>query len=70
MEMNEKLVDALIKKLEIRKQQLESQAQEKRGGYRIHEGHHMRDTLTVLAVLKDEPNAEQLVKNMPTEEDL
>lgn len=64
------MMQELIKRLEIRKEQLLQQAEGVRTGYRIHENHHLRDVMTTLAVLKSEENAEKLLKNMPNEEDI
>jgi hypothetical protein len=59
------MIKKLIEKLEIRKRQLiEGSA------YPLHQGHHLRDIITVLAVLRNEPNAELLLENMPRKEDV
>ena len=69
MKMNQENLDKLIKALEIRKKQLLSQEMErKKLPYTIHSGHHLRDVFTVLAVLKNDPDAEKLLENMPKEE--
>ena len=60
--MNNQLLPELIRRLEIRKKQLTGELDL---GYELHSGHHARDIFTVLAVLKDEPEAEALLKNMP-----
>jgi len=60
--MNQALIEELIKRLEIRQKQLTG---ELNLGYALHSGHHLRDVFTVLAVLKDNPKAEQLVENLP-----
>ena len=68
--MNNKQRDKLIKALEIRKSQLLGEAEGKTLAYQIHGGHHYRDIITVLAVLKNDPTTTHLLKNMPTEQDL
>lgn len=54
-------VKELIRRLEIRKEQLCGLDL----GYKPHSGHHLRDVMTTLAVLRNEPEAEALLKNMP-----
>ena len=66
--MNQENLDKLIKALEIRKKQLLAQAEGEKLPYPIHSGHHMRDVFTVLAILKNDPDAEKLLDNMPKEE--
>ena len=58
----------LIRSLEVRMEQL--MADEKERQYPLHDGHHVRDILTILAVFNKKDNAEALLKNMPTEDDL
>jgi len=61
--MENELIKELIKRLEIRKKQLLGEIDL---GYKVHQGHHLRDVFTVLAVLEDNPKkAEQLVNNLP-----
>ncbi|MFA5307618.1 MAG: hypothetical protein WC365_09275 [Candidatus Babeliales bacterium] len=54
----------LIKRLEIRKQQL---INPQKTSYPIHNGHHLRDITTVLAYLKNENDAivELLINKLP-----
>jgi hypothetical protein len=67
--MNKKqLKQELIKRLEIRKQQLEAEPLNLK--YKIHNGHHLRDVFTVLAYLNGSENIEALIKNLPDKEDL
>ena len=66
--MNQENLGKLIKALEIRKKQLIAQAEEEKLPYPIHSGHHMRDVFTVLAVLKNDPDAKKLLENTPKEE--
>ena len=61
-------LDKLIKALEIRRNQLILQTEGKKLPYPIHSGHHLRDVFTVLAVLKNDSDAEKLLENMPKEE--
>jgi hypothetical protein len=68
VKMNQENLDKLIKALETRKKQLLAQAVGKKLSYTINSGHHMRDVFTVLAVLKNDPQAEKLLENMPKEE--
>jgi predicted FMN-binding regulatory protein PaiB len=63
------MIDRLIRGLEIRQKQLSNQFQGYPVKYKIHQNHHMKDVMTVLAVLKEDENAEALLKNVPTEED-
>jgi len=67
--MNDKLIKELIKRLDIRKSQLMAQMWGDRYGtnlgYKVTPMHHMRDITTILAILQDKPNAEDLLKNMP-----
>jgi phage FluMu protein Com len=58
-------IEKLIEKLEIRKRQLIDDST-----YPLHDGHHLRDIMTVLAVLQNDPLAEKLLENMPNEEDV
>lgn len=60
--MNKKLVSELIRRVELRKRMLLGEVNL---GYELHRGHHLRDVMTVLAVLKGHPDAERLVKNLP-----
>jgi len=55
----------LIKSLKRRQEQLSEQMQGERHGYKIHDGHHMRDILTVVACLENNQNADKLLDNMP-----
>ena len=66
--MNQENLDKLIKTLEIRKKQLIAQAEGKKLPYPIHSGHYLRDVFTVLAILKNKPEAEKLLENTPKEE--
>jgi len=63
--LDAKLVKELIKRLEIRKEQLLGLNL----GYKVHSGHHLRDVMTTLSVLRNEPSAEALLKNMPQKRD-
>lgn len=65
-----KKTDELIKRLKIRKQQLEKQFFNKNLKYDLHSMHHLRDVVTTLAVLESDTNAEKLLENMPTKKDL
>lgn len=60
--LNPELVAELIRRLEIRKRELLGEISL---GYKVHRGHHTRDVFSVLAVLKDDPNAKRLVGNLP-----
>jgi hypothetical protein len=60
----EKNIRQLIEKLEIRKKQLIEGST-----YPLHLGHYLRDIVTILAVLRNEPNARKLLENMPRIED-
>ncbi len=51
----------LIKRLEIRKKALMHEIDL---GYKLHSGHHLRDIITILAYLRDEPNAKRLINNL------
>jgi hypothetical protein len=55
-------IKTLIEKLEIRKAQLIGGS-----AYPLHQGHHLRDVITVLAVLQNKPDAEKLLEDMPEE---
>jgi len=66
--MNQENLDKLIKALETRKKQLLARLEGKNPRYPIHNGHHLRDVFTILAVLKNDPDAEKLLENMPKEE--
>ena len=59
----------LIKRLEIRKEQLEAEPLNLK--YKIHNGHHLRDIITILAYLKNEKTEtlDVLIRSLPTEED-
>ena len=54
--------EELIKRLEVRKEQLLGEIDL---GYKVHQGHHLRDVFTVLAFLKGDPQAEGLINNLP-----
>jgi len=54
----------LIEALEVRKRQLTG---ELNSGYALHSGHHLRDVITTLAVLNDDPKADALLRMMPHE---
>ena len=60
--MEDETIKELIKRLEIRKKQLLGEIDL---GYKVHQGHHLRDVFTVLAVLQDNPKAKELVNNLP-----
>lgn len=63
--MNQKHMEILIKKLEIRKKQLTG---ETKPSYQLSSGHHLRDVFTILRVLKhdtDDGTIERLLNNMP-----
>jgi len=63
--MHEILKKQLIRGLEIRKRQLcEGSA------YPLHNGHHLRDVMTVLAFLEGNPASAMLMGSMPEEKDL
>jgi len=62
MNQQNPLIPELIKRLEIRKKQLIGELDL---GYKLHSGHHTRDIFTVLAVLKNDPKAQQLLEDMP-----
>jgi len=64
------MIKKLIECLEVRKKQLTGEAEGKKLLYPIHEGHHYRDIITVLAVLKNDTNALQLLNNLPSRMDL
>lgn len=68
MDKTNALKTELIKRLKIRKEQLKAEPLNLK--YRIHNGHHLRDIITVLAFLEDSENAKLLIENMPNEEDL
>ena len=55
----------LVECLEIRKAQLMG---ERHDGYKLHRGHHLRDVMTVLAVLRREPYAAELLNKMESRE--
>ena len=63
-------IKRLIEALEIRKKQLTGVAEGKKLLYPIHEGHHYRDVITTLSVLKNDKNVLSLLETMPTEQDL
>lgn len=67
--MTKAQIDKLIKALEIRKEQLYADINGKKLKYKLHDGHHTRDVLTVLAILNGDKDANKLLANMPTEED-
>ena len=58
----------LIRRLEIRKKQLMASPEKRK--YRLHEGHYLRDVFTMLAFLKKDKLTDQLIQNLPTENDL
>ena len=58
----------LIEALEQRKAQLISQCYTKHVRYKIHSGHHLRDIITTLAVLRGDKEADKLLINMPNED--
>lgn len=60
----------LINTLEIRQEQLSKQMQGEKTKYLLSSVHHMRDVMTTLAVLRGDKNADALLKNMPTEDDV
>jgi hypothetical protein len=57
----------LIKRLEIRKQQLLSIPQARK--YDLNQSHHLRDIVTILAYLQNSKNVNALIRNLPREED-
>lgn len=63
--MDKKLIAELDRRLEIRKAQLLGKSK-----YPITSGHYLRDIYTVLMVLRNDPKARILVKNLPTLEDI
>jgi len=56
------LRDELIRRLEIRKGQLLGEIDL---GYKVHQGHHLRDVFTVIQYLKGNESSEALIKNLP-----
>jgi hypothetical protein len=66
--LNRKQIKRLIEALEIRKKQLLAHPKNLR--YPIHDGHHLRDIISVLAVLNGESSAQALLRNLPTKLDL
>jgi len=62
MALNQQLKSRAIKGFEARLKALTGQ---KDLGYPLHEGHHLRDLLTLLAILRDDPKKTELVKNLP-----
>lgn len=60
--MNTELEKELIKRLETRLKQLTNEINL---GYPVTQAHHLRDTVTILACLKGEPQAKQLVSKLP-----
>ena len=64
------MIERLIEALEIRMKQFNAEFEGKPLKYKLHDGHHKRDIVTILAVLKNTHNAESLLANMPTEKDL
>lgn len=68
--MTKKQKTRLIEALKIRWKQLETNFTGDKIAYRIHDGHHTRDVLTILAVLEGRDSADVLLANMPTEKDL
>lgn len=65
--MTQKQKERLIEALEIRKKQFFDKDKNK---YPLNDGHHIRDVVTTLAVLKDDRDADALLAQMPTSEDL
>lgn len=56
------LKDNLIKRLETRMDQLTGKIDL---GYEVQKKHHLRDVLTVISYLKNYPDAEKLINNLP-----
>jgi hypothetical protein len=61
-EQKRKLIDAL----QTRKEQLVGNIEL---GYKLHSGHHLRDVITILAVLNGDKDADKLLANMPNKGD-
>ena len=68
--MTKKQKERLIEALKIRMKQFEAKMSDKPLKYELNDGHHIRDVLTVLAVLEGRHNANGLLLMMPIEEDL
>lgn len=68
--MTNKQKERLIEALEIRQKQLTAGFNDMLNHYQLHDGHHMRDVSTVLSVLRNEGNADNLLERLPTEKDL
>lgn len=67
MALNQQLKKEAIKRFRIRLNALLGQTKLK---YPIHQGHHIRDIITILAILKDAPNKAKLIKNLCSEKDI
>ena len=65
--MTNKQKQRLIQGLKIRMKQLEAKFNGDSMAYPLHDGHHTRDVLTMLAVLEGKDNADALLANMPKE---
>lgn len=63
--MTNKQKQRLIEALKIRMKQLEAKSNGEQLMYPLHDGHHTRDVLTMLAVLEGKDNADALLANMP-----
>ena len=63
-------IKRLIEALEIRKKQLIAQAEGRTLAYPLHDGHHYRDVITTLSVLKNDKDKLDYLETMPTEKDL
>ena len=70
IKMTQKQKKRLIEALKIRMKQFEAKVSDKPLKYELHDGHYMRDMATVLAVLEQHGNADNLLERMPTEKDL
>ena len=62
MALNQQMRSRAIKGFEARFKALTGQ---KDLGYSLHEGHHLRDIVTILAILRDDPKKGELIKNLP-----
>jgi len=62
MALNQQLRSRAIKGFEARLKALTGQ---KDLGYSLHEGQHLRDIITILAILRDDPKKTELIKNLP-----
>ena len=56
----------LLEGLSIRQLQLTTAIQGFELKYPLHSGHHLRDVMTVIEVLKGGENANKLLENLPT----